>query len=67
MLSLNARGGLHGDGELLKQSLPRANEFCAARGRGLEADVVSTSTAGVQVWMPQNNQVVFTCAHANAR
>ncbi|WP_143188691.1 hypothetical protein [Burkholderia ubonensis] len=59
LITLNARGGLQSDGELLAQSVQRANDFCAARG--LHADVVSTQTSGVQMWTPQNNQVIFKC------
>lgn len=60
LITLNARGGLQSDGELLAQTVKRANDFCAAQG--LHANVVSTQTTGVQMWTPQNNQVVFKCA-----
>ena len=59
MISLNARGGFQNNGELLAQSIKRANDFCA--GQGLHANVLSTQTSGVQMWTPQDNQVVFRC------
>ncbi|MHB1690135.1 MAG: hypothetical protein ACYCSR_05630 [Thiomonas sp.] len=60
MISLNARGGFKNDGELLAQSIKNANAFCA--GKGLHAVVLNTKSTGVQMWTPQNNQVVFKCA-----
>lgn len=60
MISLNARGGFQNDGELLAQSIKNANVFCA--GQGLHAIVLNTQSTGVQMWTPQNNQVVFKCA-----
>jgi hypothetical protein len=59
MISLNARGGFQNNGELLAQSIKRANDFCTVQG--LHADVLSTQTSGVQMWTPQDNQVVFRC------
>lgn len=59
IVTLNARGGFESDGELLTQSIQRANEFC--NSQGLLAEVASTQTKGVQMWTPQNNQVVFSC------
>lgn len=59
MITLNARGGFSNDGELLTQSINKANEFCFANGK--EAKILETSHSGVQMWTPQNNQVVFTC------
>lgn len=60
MLSLNARGGFQNDGELLAKSINKANEFCA--NKGLRANIINTQSTGVQMWTPQNNQVVFKCA-----
>ena len=59
MLTLNARGGFQSDGELLSRSIQKANEFCQLKGR--KAEIANTQTSGVQMWTPQNNQVVFTC------
>lgn len=59
MIGLNARGGFSSDWELLAQSIRAATAFCKAQGRGIE--VQSTNVTGVQMWTPQNNQVVFTC------
>lgn len=59
MITLNARGGFQNNGELLAQSIKKANDFCA--GQGLHANVLSTQTTGVQMWTPQDNQVVFKC------
>lgn len=63
MISLNANGGFQGDGELLAKTITRANDFCAGQG-GMQADVLSSHTSGVQMWTPQNNQVVFRCISA---
>jgi hypothetical protein len=62
MISLNARGGFQSDGELLAQSIRNANAFCVGQAQGLHADVLNTQSTGVQMWTPQNNQVVFKCA-----
>ena len=59
MITLNARGGFSNDGELLSQSITRANTFCASKGQ--EAEILDTQHSGVQMWTPQNNQVVFRC------
>jgi hypothetical protein len=59
MITLNARGGFQSDGELLSRSVQRANEFCQSKGR--RAEISNTQTGGVQMWTPQNNQVVFSC------
>ena len=59
MLTLNARGGFQSDGALLSQSIQKANEFCQIKG--LRAEIANTQTSRVQMWTPQNNQVVFTC------
>ncbi len=60
MVSMNAHGGFQSDGELLTQSINRANQFCASQGK--IAEVLDTHASGVQGWTPQNNQVVFKCA-----
>ena len=59
MISLNAHGGFHGNGELLQETTQHANEFCAEQGKN--ADIVTAQATGVQMWTPQDNQVVFTC------
>lgn len=59
MITLNARGGFSNDGELLSKSVAKANEFCKLKGR--EAEIIETQHSGVQMWTPQNNQVVFRC------
>jgi hypothetical protein len=59
MITLNARGGFQSDGELLSRSIQKAHEFCRAQGH--RAEISTTQTSGVQMWTPQNNQVVFTC------
>jgi len=59
MITLNARGGFQSDGELLSRTIQRAKEFC--RNQGRKAEITNTQTSGVQMWTPQNNQVVFTC------
>ncbi len=59
VITLNARGGFHSDGELLTQSIAKANSFCEAQGR--HAEVTNTQVSGVQMWTPQNNQVFFSC------
>ena len=59
MLTLNARGGFQSDGALLSQSIQKANEFCRLKGQ--RAEIANTQTSGVQMWTPQNNQVVFKC------
>jgi hypothetical protein len=47
LITLNARGGFQNDGELLTQSVKKANDFCG--GQGLHATVLSTQTTGVQM------------------
>ena len=59
MITLNARGGFQSDGELLSRSVKKANEFCLTKGR--KAEIANTQSSGVQMWTPQNNQVVFSC------
>ena len=59
LITLNARGGFQSDGELLTQSIGKANEFCNAQGK--RAEITNTQSTGVQMWTPQNNQVVFAC------
>ena len=59
MITLNARGGFQSDGELLSRTVQKANDFC--RNQGRKAEITNTQTSGVQMWTPQNNQVVFTC------
>jgi hypothetical protein len=60
LITMDARGGLQGDGELLGQTVQRANTFCASQGR--HAIVQATESHGVQGWTPQENRVVFMCA-----
>lgn len=62
MITLNARGGFTGNGELLTKTIGKANAYCA--NQGLTAVIVTTDTTGVQMWTPQNNQVVFRCVPA---
>lgn len=59
LITLNARGGFTGDGELLAQTVARANEFCLNNSQS--AEIIDTKNSGVQMWTPQNNQVVFRC------
>jgi len=59
MITLNARGGFTSDGELLSRTITRANEFCRAEDK--EAEILESDNSGVQMWTPQNNQVVFRC------
>lgn len=59
MISLNARGGFQNNGELLAQSIKRANDFCTAQG--LRSEILNTQTTGVQMWTPQDNHVIFSC------
>jgi hypothetical protein len=59
MMGLGARGGLSSDAELLSQTIKAAVDFCAAKNRRIE--VQNTSTTGVQMWTPQNNEVTFKC------
>lgn len=59
MITLNARGGFQSNGALISQTIQRANSFCSAQGKS--ANVLNTETKGVQMWTPQNNQVVFEC------
>src|SRR5579859_7260188 len=59
LITMNAHGGLHGDGELLQQTIMNANQFCS--DKGMHAEVLSTQNSGTQMWTPQNNQVVFRC------
>ncbi|WP_146166013.1 hypothetical protein [Stenotrophobium rhamnosiphilum] len=59
LVTLNARGGFQSDGELLSRSITKANEFCQAKG--LRAEIADTKNTGVQMWTPQNNQVIFSC------
>lgn len=59
MMGLNARGGFSSDAELLARTIRTATAFCASQGRGIE--VQSSNVTGVQMWTPQNNQIVFTC------
>lgn len=63
MIGLNARGGFSSDAGLLSQTIKAATVFCASQGRDIE--VQSTNVTGVQMWTPQNNQVVFTCVPSN--
>ena len=62
LITLNARGGLTGDGELLSQSIAKAQEFCTVKGQ--TAEIMDTKNSGVQMWTPQNNQVIFRCNQA---
>ncbi len=64
MISLNAHGGFQGSGELLTQTIARANEFCVAQR--MHANVLTTHMSGVQMWTPQDNQVVFRCVSDKA-
>ena len=59
LITMDARGGLQGSGELLTETIQRANAFCASQGR--HAVVQTTETQGVQGWTPQENHVVFRC------
>jgi len=59
MIALNARGGFRSDGKLLSQSIEKANQFCATQEK--EAKILNTENSGVQMWTPQNNQVIFEC------
>jgi hypothetical protein len=59
LITLNARGGLQSNGELLTRTIEKANEFCQRQRR--RAEILKTQTSGVQMWTPQNNQVVFSC------
>lgn len=60
LITLNARGGMQSDGELLAQTITKANQFCAAQNK--TASIISTKSSGVQMWTPQDNQVVFKCS-----
>ena len=59
LVTLNARGGFQSDGQLLTQSIQKANSYCEAQGK--RAEVEKTEVSGVQMWTPQNNQVFFSC------
>ena len=59
LITLNARGGFQSDGQLLTESIAKANSFCQAQGR--RAEITNTEVSGVQMWTPQNNQVYFSC------
>jgi hypothetical protein len=59
LITMDARGGLQGSGELLTQTIQGANTFCASQGR--HAVVQTTETQGLQGWKPQENHVVFRC------
>lgn len=59
LITMDPLGGLQGSGELLTQTIQRANTFCASQGR--HAVVQTTETQGVQGWTPQENHVVFRC------
>lgn len=59
VITLNAHGGFHNDGELLTESIDKARSFCAAKG--LDMEVQKTNVSGTQGWTPQNNQVFFRC------
>jgi hypothetical protein len=59
MISLGARGGFSTNAQLLTATIKNAGQFCAAKG--LNIDVLSTRSGGVQMWTPQENQVVFRC------
>lgn len=65
MIGLNARGGFSSDAELLAQTIKAATTFCASQERDIE--VQSSNVSGVQMWTPQNSQVVFTCVADNAK
>jgi hypothetical protein len=65
LVTLNARGGFQSDGELLNQTISRANTFCAGLGAGQVANVVSSDAGGTQGWTPQHNQAVFRCEAGN--
>ena len=60
MISLNANDGMHGNGELVSETIQRANAFCATKGG--HADVLNSQSSGVQMWTPQDTQVTFRCA-----
>ena len=59
LITLNARGGFESDGELLTQSIEKANSFCQTQDK--RAEIEKTEVSGVQMWTPQNNQVFFSC------
>ncbi|HZX70658.1 MAG TPA: hypothetical protein VFE77_07560, partial [Rhodanobacter sp.] len=65
MISLNAHGGMHGNGELVSETIQRANAFCA--GKGGHADVLNSQSSGVQMWTPQDTQVTFKCVSSSGR
>jgi putative hemolysin len=59
MVGSNARGGFTSDAEVKALAINRANEFCAAQGK--RAQVLTSSSSGVQMWTPQNAEVHFSC------
>jgi len=59
MVGSTARGGLTGDAEVKALAVRRANEYCAEQGK--RAQVLSSSSRGVQMWTPQNAEVQFKC------
>jgi hypothetical protein len=60
MVGSNARGGFKSDAEVKALAINRAQEFCARRGE--VAEVMSSTSSGVQMWTPQNAEVNFKCA-----
>lgn len=59
MVGSSARGGFTSDAEVKALAVKRANEYCAAQGK--RAQVLSSSSSGVQMWTPQNSEVQFSC------
>lgn len=59
MVGSNARGGFTSDAEVKALAVKRANEHCAEQGK--RAQVLSSTSSGVQMWTPQNAEVQFAC------
>lgn len=58
LITMDAHSGLQGSGELLTETIQRANTLCASQGR--HAVVQTTEGYGVQGWPPQENRGVFS-------
>lgn len=56
-------GGFQSHGETTALALVKAREFCAARGKELQAAAAKTS--GARGWTPLESDLTFQCLDAN--
>lgn len=59
MVGTSVRGGLTSDTEVKAGVIRRATAYCTAMQKKME--LVSSTSSGVQMWTPQNAEVIFRC------